>query len=123
MNNKQNSYVKTAMYKIVPLYFSKVISIFHPNGHRPNFPLEILESTLLANNANRIIWVNKTFNFTTMFPLIFYIIQACFHRLIHIPISRRNFAIKMRNYSSSKKSVLIFLFLSPSVTVSKFHSP
>ena len=51
MNSKQNSYVKTEMYKKVPLHFSMVTSTF------PNFPVENLESTLRANNANCIIWV------------------------------------------------------------------
>ena len=52
MNYKQNSYEKTEMYKKVPLHFSMVTSTF------PNFPVENLESTLRANNANCIIWVN-----------------------------------------------------------------
>ena len=53
MNYKQNSYEKTEMYKEVPLHFSMVISTF------PNFPVENLESTLRANNANCIIWVKS----------------------------------------------------------------
>ena len=59
MNNNRNNYVKIAMREITPLRFSKVTSTFYPNGHRPNFPVEILESTPRANNANCIIWVNK----------------------------------------------------------------
>ncbi len=51
MNYKQNSHIKTEMYKKVPLHFSMVTSTF------PNFPVENLESTLRANNANCIIWV------------------------------------------------------------------
>ena len=57
MNSKRNSYVKTVRYKIVPLHFPKVTSIFYPNGHRSNFTVEILESTLRANNATCIFWV------------------------------------------------------------------
>ena len=53
MNYKQNSYVKTEMYKKVPSHFSMVTSTF------PNFPVENLESTLRANNANHIIWVKE----------------------------------------------------------------
>ncbi len=54
MNYKQDSYEKTEMDKKIFLHFSMVTSTF------PNFPVENLESTLRANNANCIIWLNKT---------------------------------------------------------------
>ena len=54
MNYKQDSYEKTEMDKKFSLHFSMVTSTF------PNFPVENLESTLRANNANCIIWLNKT---------------------------------------------------------------
>ena len=41
MNNKRNAYVKTAMYKIIPLHFAKVTLSFYPNGLSPeNFGVD-----------------------------------------------------------------------------------